>query len=240
MGVSANIVDGKVANNAVDTSKAISNVKDSSSLNKDDFLQLLVAEMKYQDPLEPTSNTEYIAQYAQFSQVEMMQNMQDSNNLANATQLVGKYVTMDVTSASGQTSQVSGRVEYVNSSGSDVYLFIDGVRYNYANLNTVWSDDYLDATDFADNFRNAVNQLPAADKVTLDQYDQVMALLNAYNMLSDYQKGFIDKSYTDKLTEVGNAVMELKKAADEAAKKAADEAAKKAAEDAAKTSGQTT
>ena len=226
MGAVANIVDGKVAN-PTDTSKPISNAKDSSSLNKDDFLQLLVAEMKYQDPLEPTSNTEYIAQYAQFSQVEMMQNMQDSNNLANATQLVGKYVTMNVTSASGATSQVSGRVEYVNSSGSDVYLFIDGVRYNYENLNTVWSDEYLDATDFADNFIAAINKLPSADKVTIDQYDQVMALLSAYNMLSDYQKSFIDKSYTDKLTEVGNAVIALKKTADEEAAKKAEEEAKK-------------
>ena len=47
----------------------------SSDMDKDAFLQLLVAQMKYQDPLEPTSNTEYISQYAQFTQVEQMQNM---------------------------------------------------------------------------------------------------------------------------------------------------------------------
>ncbi|MDE5598481.1 MAG: hypothetical protein K2J04_11725, partial [Lachnospiraceae bacterium] len=41
--------------------------KSNSTVDKDQFLQLLVAQMKYQDPLEPTSNTEYISQYATFS-----------------------------------------------------------------------------------------------------------------------------------------------------------------------------
>ena len=47
----------------------------NSSLDKDAFLQLLVAQMKYQDPLEPTSNTEYISQLATFSELEEMQNL---------------------------------------------------------------------------------------------------------------------------------------------------------------------
>ncbi len=40
--------------------------KTGSALDKDDFLMLLVTQMKYQDPLEPESNTEYVAQLAQF------------------------------------------------------------------------------------------------------------------------------------------------------------------------------
>ena len=68
MGVAAIVEDGKITN-----AKSTTSTKEkSSTLGKDDFLQLLVAQMKFQDPLEPTSNTEYIAQYAQFSQVEQM------------------------------------------------------------------------------------------------------------------------------------------------------------------------
>ena len=47
--------------------------KTGSALDKDDFLMLLVTQMKYQDPLEPESNTEYVAQLAQFSSLEQMQ-----------------------------------------------------------------------------------------------------------------------------------------------------------------------
>lgn len=46
------------------------NDKSNSSLDVNDFLQLLVAQMQYQDPLEPTDNTQYIAQMATFTQVE--------------------------------------------------------------------------------------------------------------------------------------------------------------------------
>ena len=44
--------------------------KESSTLDVNDFLSLLVTEMQYQDPLEPTDNSQYIAQMATFSQVD--------------------------------------------------------------------------------------------------------------------------------------------------------------------------
>lgn len=228
MATSAVISEGTVVK-TTDTTQAVNTSKNASSLGKDDFLQLLVAEMKYQDPLEPTSNTDYIAQYAQFSQVEALTNMQEANELANATALVGKTVTMNVVSASGVQSQISGRVEYVNSSGGDVFLYIDGIPYNYDNLQTVWDDSYLEANEYAETFAKAVNALPSADNITLDYYDQVATLLNAYNSLSEYQKSFISEEYKTKLTEVGNAVIKLKKEADEAeAKKEAENADKDA------------
>ena len=43
--------------------------KNNTDLDVNDFLQLLVAQMQYQDPLEPTDNTQYIAQMATFTQV---------------------------------------------------------------------------------------------------------------------------------------------------------------------------
>ena len=46
-----------------------------SGMGEDTFLQLLVAEVQNQDPLEPTSNTEWVSQYATFSELEQMQNM---------------------------------------------------------------------------------------------------------------------------------------------------------------------
>ena len=69
MGVSAVVKNGEIQETASQSS-----VKQASAskngMDKEAFLQLLVAQMKYQDPLEPTSNTEYISQYATFSQVE--------------------------------------------------------------------------------------------------------------------------------------------------------------------------
>ena len=67
----AEVKDGKIVSQTTNTQKTTK----SNGMDKESFLQLLVAQMKYQDPLEPTSNTEYISQYAQFSQVESLQSM---------------------------------------------------------------------------------------------------------------------------------------------------------------------
>lgn len=67
--------------------------KVSNELGKDSFLQILVAQMANQDPLSPTSDTEFIAQMAQFSALEQMQNI----NSAMQTQLTYSYLNKDIT-----------------------------------------------------------------------------------------------------------------------------------------------
>ena len=58
-GITQMIQDGKVVDTtAKGNSKSSSSKASNSSLDKEAFLQLLVAQMKYQDPLQPTSNTE--------------------------------------------------------------------------------------------------------------------------------------------------------------------------------------
>ena len=80
MAVSVPIVNGEVQDPSASANSITNAAKvNKSSLGKDAFLQLLVAQMKYQDPLEPTSNTEYISQLATFSELEEMQNLRVSS-----------------------------------------------------------------------------------------------------------------------------------------------------------------
>ena len=85
------VVDGKIPKDTSTTSKSDT----SNDLGYDQFLQLLCAEMQYQDPLEPTSNTEYVAQLATFSQMEATLGMQSTIESSNANALVGKYVRLE-------------------------------------------------------------------------------------------------------------------------------------------------
>jgi flagellar basal-body rod modification protein FlgD len=70
---------------------------DKNVLGKDAFLTLLVTQFRNQNPLEPLSNTEYIAQMAQFTSVEQLMNLANEmsalrNNLGIASSLIGKVV----------------------------------------------------------------------------------------------------------------------------------------------------
>jgi flagellar basal-body rod modification protein FlgD len=97
-------------------------VNNSQVLGKDEFLQLLVAQIKNQDPLNPTDSSQSIAQMAQFSALEQMQNLNSTmtkmynyntaNTLVNNAVMIGKTVNA-VTDAG---SIVSGIINAVGVS----------------------------------------------------------------------------------------------------------------------------
>lgn len=134
----------------IDTSKAAAaaaktnSTKSNSSLDKDAFLQLLVAQMQYQDPLEPTSNTEYMSQLAQFSSVEELQNINETFAANRALNLAGQYVILNVPDTAGNINQVSGLVDYVTISGGKTYFSINDQYYDSEYLDSVVSLDYLE------------------------------------------------------------------------------------------------
>ncbi len=123
-----------------------SSTSSNDTLDKDAFLQLLVAEMQYQDPLEPSSNTDYIAQLATFSQVESMNNMQLTYQQSQGADLVGQAVIMKTESSSGESGYICGRVDYMVTENSKVYLSINGSLYDIDDLDTVLEEDYYQTT----------------------------------------------------------------------------------------------
>lgn len=78
-------------------------------LNENDFLSLLVAQMKEQDPTQPTDPTQFVSQLANFSEVSGMDSMQNSmsnlassmlaSQVASGTSLIGQQVIASTTTA---------------------------------------------------------------------------------------------------------------------------------------------
>lgn len=114
-----------------------------NSLGKDAFLQLLVTQMKYQDPLNPNTDTEFIAQLATFSQLEQLQNLGSTTTNSQAFSLVGKNVILNTKTASGEIKPVSGRVDFVNMNNNKAYLSVNGELYSIDQLYSVISDAYI-------------------------------------------------------------------------------------------------
>ena len=116
---------------------------DNTKLGKDAFLKLLVAQMQNQDPLNPQSNEDFVAQLSQFTQVEQLMDLStqfdgmylamNSVNNTSMTQLLGKNVValgdnfyypgegdIELNYGSGADASTS-QMTIFNESGSVVY-----------------------------------------------------------------------------------------------------------------------
>ena len=66
--------------------------RNTGDLGKDQFLKLLLTQLKYQDPMNPVEDKEFIGQMAQFSSLEQMQSMNSGFSTIRATNYLGKQV----------------------------------------------------------------------------------------------------------------------------------------------------
>ncbi len=199
MGVVQKVENGKFveSNSAASLAKEKEKLKGSNTLDKDAFLQLLVAQMKYQDPLEPTSNTEYISQYATFSELEQMQNMSASMDLFRASSLVGETVLLKVTDSQGRETTVQGNVDYVVYEGNKAYLSVNGDLYSMDDLDTVADPTYLEAYKMGADWLNIYNKLPKIEDLSLTDRENVEKLDEMYQSMNDYQKSFLTDEQVD-------------------------------------------
>lgn len=123
-GVSA----AEILNRPRDTGTAIREATEQA-LGKDDFLKLLLTELRYQDALDPMKDKEFIAQMAQFSSLEQITNLTDAfekfaaqTAKSDALSILGRRVTA-VDTASGETFE--GIAEAVAFSEGDPTITLD-------------------------------------------------------------------------------------------------------------------
>ena len=164
--VTSNVINGLIDNskNNGNISSTTKNDKSNSSLDVNDFLQLLVAQMQYQDPLEPTDNSQYIAQMATFSQVEATKEMLDTATRQTASNLVGKTVIM--TTDLNKDGYIAGKVDYWEVISNKIYLGIDGKLYDIDDLDTVMDDDYYKKWNKNDSTTDTSNKSDSSSSDT--------------------------------------------------------------------------
>jgi flagellar basal-body rod modification protein FlgD len=118
----------------------------TQTLNQQDFLNLLVAQMTSQDPLNPVSNTDFASQLAQFSSLAAAQstqtgvtNLQSGQQFLQADSLLGDTVLLAATTdASGMTtSTATGVVTGVQMNGSIPQITVNGQSYNLSQIISV-------------------------------------------------------------------------------------------------------
>ncbi len=111
--------------------------QDRMNLGKDDFLRLLITELRYQDALNPVDDREMIAQLAQFSSLEQMQNLGNkveelarAQKATQAASLIGRTVT----AVNSDGEEVAGKVTGVEFYGEYMYLTVADRKILFTNV----------------------------------------------------------------------------------------------------------
>ena len=114
------------------------------TLGQDEFLQLLVTQMRNQDPMKPVSDTEFIAQMAQFSNLEQTKAMsgdiaklRQSTAFNQATALMGKQVRLLM----DEDTFTKGIVTDLTVRDGEVSLIVNGKTYELGQVVSVNSEE---------------------------------------------------------------------------------------------------
>ena len=122
------------------TGNGLSATATTTTSDKDMFLQLLVAQMKYQDPMNPTDSSQFLAQSAQFTSLEKMQTVADQTGLLLGAQMAfgsSSLVGCSVTYTLDDGTTGSGIVHGVEFGANGPVLDVDGTDVPIANVLTV-------------------------------------------------------------------------------------------------------
>ena len=123
------------------------------TLGKDDFLQLMITKMRYQDPMNPMEDEDFIAQLAQFSTLEQM------NNIANGIATSNEWDFLQMQSINN--TMAAGLI------GKDIKATYNGVYVDATNKPqiTFTTDEFLtDATfTISDRAGNVVARIDATN-----------------------------------------------------------------------------
>lgn len=144
-----------MATNTISSSDAVTYLTSSStdtssgtSVDTETFLTLLVAQLQYQDPLDPQTDTEFVTELAQMTSVEQMQAMNTSLTSAQAYDMIGKYVYAEILNdTTGVTDCYLGVAESVVLKDSTVYVIVGDYAIPVSEVDQVIDPSVFESTD---------------------------------------------------------------------------------------------
>lgn len=109
--------------------QAAANRKSANTLGKDQFLSILVTQLRNQDPMQPMQDKEFIAQMAQFTSVEQLMNLSNEmtllrQSIGSASNIIGKWAEWLEYDAVGEATSFNGQVDSIQMKDGLLYAKI--------------------------------------------------------------------------------------------------------------------
>jgi flagellar basal-body rod modification protein FlgD len=110
----------------------------NSKLTSDGFMQLMLAQLKLQDPTNPVSDKEFVQQQAALSQIESLDQLsvtlKETSNLSQASGLAGKYVTVK----GGDGQETTGKVNQISFGNGSIGLQVNNQFYTTDQVRAIY------------------------------------------------------------------------------------------------------
>lgn len=141
----------------------------SDTLGKDQFLSILVTQLRNQDPMQPLQDKDFIAQMAQFTSVEQLMNMASElslmrQNIGAASSLIGKTIEWSETDDAGEVTTVSGVVDSIISK--------DGILYARVGASEIALDYVTSISETANEVNSEVTDTESSDSANAEEGDE--------------------------------------------------------------------
>ena len=125
---------GTDSTNSTDSSgnviDAVFGSEDDKKVSMDDFLTLMVAQLKNQDFMNPVDDTQYVTQLAQISTMQQMEEMAYNAKSSYVASLVGKNVSAAKFTVSGDLKKADGVVEKISLLDGKFVIYVDGEAFS--------------------------------------------------------------------------------------------------------------
>lgn len=109
----------------------------SANLTQAEFFTLITQQLQFQDPMEPTNNSEFVSQTTQMSQLTATQSMDSTSANSQAASLVGEYVTVIDPADKTNNTTVSGIVTSATLNGTNSTITINDQLYPISKIKSV-------------------------------------------------------------------------------------------------------
>lgn len=120
----------------------------SATLTSTEFLNLMLKQLQYQDPMDPQDNSQFVSQQCQFSQLQtttdMSENLKQNNTIMQTLTLVGKQV--DIQDPNNRDNVITGEVKEAKFTGNGAAIVVNGETYPISLIKTVRAESATPAT----------------------------------------------------------------------------------------------
>lgn len=107
---------------------------DEQNVSVDDFLQLMIAQMKNQDFMNPVDDTQYVTQLAQFTTMQYMEDMAYNSKSNFISSLVGKNVVASKMTVSGELDTQEGIVNKISLVDNEYLVYVNDKPYKMSEV----------------------------------------------------------------------------------------------------------